>query len=52
MTRRSKKKDYRAATTKYTKRSIASTGLTVREAHLASLLFALLKSLVPASHAT
>jgi hypothetical protein len=36
---------------KYTKRSVASIGLTVGEAHLAFFIFALLEFLVPVSHA-
>jgi hypothetical protein len=51
MTRRSQK-DYRAANSRYTKRSVASTVLTVREAHLALFTFALLEFLVPTSHAS
>jgi hypothetical protein len=50
MTRRSKK-DYREANNGYTKRSAASTGLTVGEAHLALFIFTLLEFLVLASHA-
>jgi hypothetical protein len=51
MTRMSKKKITEQQTVKYAKRSIASIGLTVGEAHLAFFVFALLEFLVPASHA-
>jgi hypothetical protein len=51
MTYRSQKKITEQQTVRYTKRSVASIGLTAGEAHLAFFIFALLEFLVPASHA-